>query len=101
MDTDFICRFCLSFTQLSFPIFLESDPDTARDIMNCLQIKITKDSIGPIFICNNCYDQVHNWVMFKKNSDEVLQNIHTIINSVKKKPVSTTNEVIDLLDEED
>ncbi|KAL5242029.1 hypothetical protein ACI65C_009439 [Semiaphis heraclei] len=102
MDTDnddlLFCRFCLRATQSSFPIFMASDPDLARDVMNCLQIKITKDSIGPKHICNECYDRVQDWTMFKKQSEEALKEIHSNSDFVEKEPVSTINEIIDLVD---
>lgn len=37
--------------------------------------QITKDSIGPKHICNECYDRVQDWVMFKKQSEEALKEI--------------------------
>jgi len=40
-------------------------------------IQITKDSIGPKHICNECYDHVQDWVMFKKQSEEALKEIHS------------------------
>lgn len=44
MDTEndelLFCRFCLRHSQSSFPIFMASDPDLAKDVMNCLQIKV-------------------------------------------------------------
>jgi len=38
-------------------------------------LQITKDSIGPKHICNECYDRVQDWVMFKKQSEEALKEI--------------------------
>lgn len=105
MDTDnddlLFCRFCLRQTQSSFPIFMASDPDLARDVMNCLQIKITKESIGPKHICNECYDHVQDWVMFKKQSEEALKEINSNSGFVERDLSSTTNEIIDLVDEVD
>lgn len=44
MDTEvddmLFCRFCLRQSQSLFPIFMASDPDLAKDVMNCLQIKV-------------------------------------------------------------
>ncbi|KAF0761637.1 Uncharacterized protein FWK35_00006312 [Aphis craccivora] len=105
MDTEnddmLFCRFCLRQTQSSFPIFMASDPDLAKDVMNCLQIKITKDSVGPKHICNECYDRVQDWVMFKKQSEDALKEINFNSDLVKKEPVSTVSLMSDLIDEVD
>lgn len=39
-DDDPFCRFCLRQSQSSFPIFMDADPDLAKDVMTCLQIKV-------------------------------------------------------------
>ncbi|XP_050442350.1 zinc finger protein 271-like [Adelges cooleyi] len=93
------CRFCLRHSQSSFPIFMPSDPDLAKDIMNCLQIKLSSDSIGPKHICNECYDRVQDWVMFKKQSEEALKEIESNINFNEKESITTSH--LELIDEVD
>jgi len=44
-------------------------------IVHFVLLQITKDSIGPKHICNECYDRVQDWVMFKKQSEEALKEI--------------------------
>lgn len=84
---------------------MASDPDLAKDVMSCLQVKvivqlydrfssslcsvevrqrnvpicsqISQDSIGPKHICNECYDRVQDWIMFKKQSEEALKEIES------------------------
>lgn len=45
--------------------------------MHFASLQITKDSVGPKHICNECYDRVQDWVMFKKQSEEALKEINS------------------------
>ncbi|VVC30212.1 Hypothetical protein CINCED_3A019429 [Cinara cedri] len=98
-DELLFCRFCLRQSQSSFPIFMASDPDLAKDVMNCLQVKITQDSVGPKHICNECYDHVQDWVTFKRQSEEALKEIESNMNYTEKDSVTVTQ--MDLIDEVD
>lgn len=49
-----------------------------------LSVKITPDSVGPKHICNECYDRVQDWVMFKRQSEEALKEIECSMNVTDK-----------------
>jgi hypothetical protein len=50
-------------------------------------LQITKDSVGPKHICNECYDRVQDWVMFKKQSEDALKEINLFNSDIVEKEV--------------